>query len=305
MERKSKDHWSWDVASNQRRSDATTDKALEWLQGVQEPYFLWMHYWDPHDPLIVPPGDVMRRFAPSAGGMKQQRIAIYDSEIYFVDLQLQRLFAALEASGQADSTMVVLTADHGQGLGEHGWWAHRLLYQEQIQIPLIVKIPGGPTGVTVRALVRSIDIFPTVLQTLGLAVPPGIDGEDLLELVSEGASTPRRAYADALNLYDLNSRKIQGLRPNDDLLYSVIEYPWKLIYRSLRPEESELYDLGSDPGEAVNLYASETEQAARLVEVLRELGGFVEQPFGGGEGDPEALDRLRALGYLDTGAGDS
>jgi arylsulfatase A-like enzyme len=300
-----KGFWGWDVGSNQRRADATTDKALEWLQGVREPYFLWMHYWDPHDALIVPPDDVMDRFPPSGDGKEQEKIAIYDSEIYFVDLQLQRLFAALEASGQADSTMVVLTADHGQGLGEHGWWAHRLLYQEQIQIPLIVKIPGGPTGVTVRALVRSIDIFPTVLQTLGLAVPPGIDGEDLLELVGEKARTPRLAYADALNLYDLNSRKIQKRRPNDDLLYSVIEYPWKLIYRSRRPDESELYDLGSDPDEAVNLYASETGQATRLVKVLRELGGFVEQPFGDGEGDPEALERLRALGYVDADAGDS
>jgi arylsulfatase A-like enzyme len=220
-----------------------------------------------------------------------------------VDLQLQRLFAALEASGQADSTMIVLTADHGQGLGEHGWWLHRLLYQEQIHIPLIVKIPGGPSGVTVKELVRSIDIFPTVLQTLGLSVPPGIDGKGLLELVGEEAPTPRRAYADALNLYDLNSEVVKR-RPNDDLLYSVIEYPWKLIYRSLRPDESELYDLGSDPDEAVNLYASETEQADHLVAVLHELDGFVTQPFGDGVGDPEVIERLRALGYLDADADD-
>jgi arylsulfatase A-like enzyme len=273
-------------------------------QAVQEPYFLWMHYWDPHDTHIVPPGDVMGRFPPSGGGTEQKLIAIYDSEIYFVDLQLQRLFATLEASGQADSTMVVLTADHGQGLGEHGWWYHRLLYQEQIHIPLIVKIPDGPAGVTVRELVRSIDIFPTVLQTLGLAVPSDIDGEDLLEFVGEEARTPRHAYADALNLYDLNS-SVVNKRPNDDLLYSVIEYPWKLIYRSRRPDESELYDLESDPGEAVNLYASETEQANRLIEVLHGLGGFVEQPFGDGEGDPAVLERLRALGYVDAGAGDS
>jgi arylsulfatase A-like enzyme len=305
MVSKGEDFWGWDLGSNQRRADATADKALEWLQGVQEPYFLWMHYWDPHDIRILPPNDVMDRFPPSGDGTEQKKIAIYDSEIYFVDFQLQRLFAALEALGQADSTMVVLTADHGQGLGEHDWWFHRLLYQEQIHIPLIVKIPGGPTGVTVKELVRSIDIFPTVLQTLGLAVPPGIDGEDLLELVGEEARAPRHAYADALNLYDLNSRMVQRRRPNDDLLYSVIEYPWKLIYRSRRPDESELYDLESDPDEAVNLYASETDQANRLVEVLREFGGFVEQPFGDGEGDPEALERLRALGYVDDGAGDS
>jgi len=298
-----KDFWNWDVASNQRRSDATTDKALEWLQGVQEPYFLWMHYWDPHDIRVLPPNDVMDRFSPSGGGKKQKRIAIYDSEIYFVDLHLQRLFAALEASGQADSTMIVLTADHGQGLGEHGWWLHRLLYQEQIHIPLIVKIPGGPSGVTVKELVRSIDIFPTVLQTLGLTVPPGIDGEDLLELVGDEAPTPRRAYADALNLYDLNSRMVHRGRPNDDLMHSVIEYPWKLIYRPRRPDQSELYDLESDPDEAVNLYASEKGQADRLVEVLHEFDGFVTQPFGDGEGNPEALERLRALGYVDTDEG--
>jgi arylsulfatase A-like enzyme len=300
-----KGFWKWDVGSNQRRADATTDKALEWLRGVEEPYFLWMHYWDPHDVRILPPKDIMDRFPPSADGADPKKIAVYDSEIYFVDLQLQRIFAALEASGQADHTMIVLTADHGQGLGDHDWWFHRLLYQEQIRVPLIVKIPGGHTGVTVREVARTIDIFPTVLQTLGLAVPSGIDGEDLLELVGEKARAPRRAYADALNLYDLNSRKVQRRRPNDDLLYSVIEYPWKLIYRSLRPDESELYDLGSDPDEAVNLYASESGQAERLVKVLHELGGFVNEPFGDGKGDPEALERLRTLGYVDADAGDS
>jgi choline-sulfatase len=300
-----KGFWTWDVASNQRRADATTDKALEWLQGVQEPYFLWLHYWDPHDRRILPPDDVMDRFPPSEEGEEQKNIAIYDSEIYFVDLQLQRIFAALEASGQTDNTMIVLTADHGQGLGEHGWWFHRLLYQEQIHIPLIVKIPGGPSGVTVSELVRSIDIFPTVLETLGVAVPPDIDGEDLLDLVDGEAPAPRHAYADALNLYDLNSRMVEKRRPNDDLLYSVIEYPWKLIYRSRRPDESELYNLESDPDEVINLYASEPGQVDRLVEALHELGGFVTQPFGDGEGDPEALERLRALGYVDADAGDS
>jgi len=157
----------------------------------------------------------------------------------------------------------------------------------------------------VENLVRSVDIFPTVLQALGLPVPAGIDGTDLLELVGEDAPAPRPAYADALNLYDLNTRMVQNRRPNDDLLYSLIEYPWKLIYRSLRPDESELYDLGSDPDEAINLYATETERAGRLVEALRGLGGFVERPFGDGQGDPEALERLRDLGYVDDGAGDS
>jgi len=295
-----KGFWSWDVGSNQRRSDATTDKALEWLNQSEDPYFLWVHYWDPHDIRILPPKDVMEKFPPAGDGKEQKKIAVYDSEIHFVDLQLERLFAALEASGQAENTMVVLTADHGQGLGEHDWWFHRLLYQEQIHIPLIVKIPGGHSGVTVKDLARTIDIFPTILRTLGLAVPADIDGEDLLELVGEQARTPRRAYADALNLYDLNSRMVQNRRPNDDLLYSVIEYPWKLIYRSLRPAESELYDLESDPDEAINLYASETAQADHLLEVLHELGGFVHQPFGDGQGDPEALERLRALGYVDA-----
>jgi arylsulfatase A-like enzyme len=302
---KKKGFWGWDVASNQRRADATTDKALEWLQGVREPYFLWVHYWDPHDRQILPPDEIVDQFPPSDDTEEQKKIAIYDSEIYFVDLQLQRIFAALEASGQADSTMVVLTSDHGQGLGEHGWWFHRLLYQEQIRIPLIVKIPGGHTDITVKELVRSIDILPTVLQILDIAEPPGIDGEDLLKLIGEEAPAPRHAYADALNLYDLNSRMVQKRRPNDDLLYSVIEYPWKLIYRPRRPDKSELYNLESDPDELINLYASESEQADHLVETLHELGGFVAQPFGDGEGDPEALERLRALGYVDTGAGDS
>jgi len=127
-----------------------------------------------------------------------------------------------------------------------------------------------------------------------------------MEFVGEDTRTPRRAYADALNLYDLNSTVVHR-RPDDDLLFSVIEYPWKLIYRSRRPDESELYNLESDPNEVVNLYTIETGRADHLVEALRKLDGFVDQPFGDDEGemDPAVVERLRALGYLDDDEGDS
>jgi len=225
------EHQRWDLARYQRRSDETTDAALAWLEEVEEPFFLWIHYWDPHDQKLVPPQDVIERFKgnPETG--------LYDAEIAYVDAQFGRLIDALKADGRHDRTLFAVTADHGQGLGDHDWYAHRLLYQEHIRLPLVLRDPAQPRGVVVDDLVRSVDLFPTVLELLGVEAPEPVEGRSLLPLWRGEDEAPRQAYADQLNLWDSNATMLKR-RPDADLLHVWMDRRWKLIFRPLRPDES-------------------------------------------------------------------
>jgi arylsulfatase A-like enzyme len=164
------DFYGCDLAHNQRRSDDTTDSAIRWLGQTDRPFFAWVHYWDPHDPDKVPPDEIVARFRTPNMSPQQRRVALYDAEVFYMDSQFGRLIQTLKDIGVYDNTVIVVVADHGQGLADgkarHGWWRHRLLYQEQIRVPLLVRLPGGPTGRTVAELVRTIDIYPTVLEAL-------------------------------------------------------------------------------------------------------------------------------------------
>jgi arylsulfatase A-like enzyme len=286
----------WDLRSNQRRSDATTDAALKWLEEVDSPFYLWVHYWDPHDKAMLPPRAMLNEWVgPDLEGLDREK-AIYDAEIRFVDEQMGRLIETLKQRHLYDNTVVVVIADHGQGLGDHGWWHHRILYQEQIRVPLVMRLPGGPENMVVPDLVRSIDVFPTVLDWLGIETNTPVDGRSLRPLIRSQPEERRIAYADQLNLYDLNAAMVRA-RPQDDLLYCAMDGSWKLIHRPTNPSASELFHIARDPHEQVNLYASEPDQAKRLLEVLERSGGFVGQPFDSAD-DPDRLERLRSLGYV-------
>jgi arylsulfatase A-like enzyme len=266
------------------------------LQQNDDRFFVWVHYWDPHDAWIKPPAEIVNRFAVPDQDVDAQRRALYDAEVFYVDSQFGRLVDFLRESGRFDDTIVVVVSDHGEGLGEHDWWYHRLLYQEQIHVPLIVRAPDGDHARVVPDVVRTVDIYPTILDLLGVAEPAAVEGASLLSLMEGKAEPPRVAYADQLNLYDLNSRVINR-RPDDDLLYCAMDGSWKLIYKPRNPDSSELYDLTRDPDEARNLYHPTHREVLRLREILDESGGYVDQPFGDGV-DEDVIERLRALGYV-------
>src|SRR6185503_13294501 len=217
-----------DVADFQRRSDETTDRVLGDLGA--RPFFLWVHYWDPHDLAKLPPGLSLKD--ARASGFKPGVQPYYAEEVAFVDAQLGRLLAGLRAKGLYDDTLIVVVADHGQGLMDHGWPAHRLLYQEQIRVPLIVRVPGVSQVHAVPELVRTVDIFPTVLDYLGLAAKGSISGRSLRPLLEGTRDEPRLALADQLNGYDWNAGMVRE-RPLDDFLYAAVERDWKLVYRPL------------------------------------------------------------------------
>ena len=297
--------WRWDVRANQQRSDETTDKAIEWIRRQEGEFFAWVHYWDPHDRLMGPPEEVVARFVSPGPPGYERTIPYcdqyYDSEIFYMDSQFGRLIKMLKDRSLYDKTVIVVVADHGEGLADgvanHGWWAHRLLYQEQIHLPLIIRVPGWPTGSVVKDLVRSIDIFPTVLEVLGLQPPGPVEGVSLCSLMENKPEPPRLAYADALNALDLNTWMVLD-RPKDDLLYCAMDRSWKLIYKPTYPDDSELYNLDDDPQELNNMYAATPDQARRLLAELQKVDCFVTEPFGSGPANEEALKRLQALGYL-------
>jgi arylsulfatase A-like enzyme len=288
----------WNVAENQRRSDATTDAATAWLQDREPPFFAWIHYWDPHDPEILPPEEVLAQFPPSPGGEPDPVLDTYDSEIFYVDQQFGRVVGTLEQIGAYDETVIVVISDHGEGLGDHDWVHHRLLYQEQIHVPLILRIPGGPSGRRVAGLVRSIDVYPTILEVLGLEPPRPVQGRSLLSLAAGATEEPRLAYADQLNRWDANAAMVAS-RPLDRLLYCATDGTWKLIYRATDPDESELFNLRRDPRERDNLFHATHPQYLRLKRALDTFDGYRWRPFAPNALDSEVLERLRSLGYAD------
>lgn len=291
----------WNFGRFQRRSDGATRRALGFLEQAPEPFFLWLHYWDPHDPLKRPPEGFAS--APGQDDLRGDR-ALYAREVSYMDAQFGRILEALERSGSSERTMIVVVADHGQGLGDHGWAEHHILYQEQIRVPLIVDVPAHEQAPSVSGLVRTTDIAPTVLDYLGLDPLERSSGRSLRGLMEGRADEGRVAFADQINLFDLNAFLLDQ-RPDDDLLHCVMDDDWKLVYRPTRPELSELFHLSEDPREERNLLPRRSEQVIRLLRLLAEEAPWVTEPFGALPESPErelALNALAELGY--AGGGD-
>lgn len=297
---------TWDVEKHQRRSDDTTDAFLAWLETTRGPFFAWVHYWDPHDTALLPPLPVQERFpAPRSSSVPERMRALYAAEVAFVDEQFGRVLQRLKSNGLYDKTMIAVIADHGEGLGDHDWWRHRLLYQEQICVPFLLRLPGGPRGLEVKEIVRCTDLFPTLLDYLGAEAPAGLFGRTLRPLLSATGDASRLAYADQLNKLDLNSNMARQ-RPRDGLLYSVIEGDWKLIFNDEHVEASQLYNLKEDPGERDNRFLRDSDKARELRARLEAL-----QPFQRSNFEPivdaagAAAERaLGALGYLGSAEGE-
>jgi arylsulfatase A-like enzyme len=298
----------WEVKTHQRRSDTTTDLVERHLG--EEPFFLWIHYWDPHDyesdtlppKEMWPPDEELYEIDADGEKVMKRPSPMYATEIRYMDSQLGRLFDSLRAKGLWENTLVIVTADHGQGLGEHDWPAHRLLYQEQLHVPLIAKIPGVAPRPPVGDLVRTTDIYPTVLDYLGIEPPRPVSGRSLRPLIEGKPDAKRIAFGDQINGYDTNA----GMKDNrelDHFLYSAVDWPWKVIYRPLTPGESLLYDLEKDPDEANNLWGTEVEVRTRLLKELARARPWVHGAFTPIEEDAKARkaanDALNGLGYVE------
>jgi arylsulfatase A-like enzyme len=177
-----------------RRADATTERALAWLdelRGEGSPFFLFVHYFDPHQP-YRPPAEFEVRFGSKEGAPNDLRslVARYDAELAFTDHAVDRLLDAISTVERAANTLVVITADHGEGLMQHGHLGHGVhLYEEQVRVPLLLHWPGHlPAGRVIKGPVSLIDLAPTVLELMGVEVEEGTMQGHSLTGVLEGRS---------------------------------------------------------------------------------------------------------------------
>jgi arylsulfatase A-like enzyme len=283
----------------QRRAGETTERALDWLESQgRGPFFAWVHYFDVHDTELPTPGLYATLFPPASDSDEDELISLYDGELAYVDTQVGRLLQFLDAQGLGEETVVAVLADHGQGLGDHGWWGHSVLFQEQVRVPFVLSVPFEPWRGRVDALVRTIDLVPTLVDALGAECPePGcdFDGVSLRSILEGGPDEARIAYSESIN--DLAAYENSPNR--DDSLYALNDGRYKLIafYRGTTPGPSMLFDLKRDPAELRNLAEDRAGEGARLRSLLDERDALVEDtstvPL-----DPEAHRRLKALGYV-------
>jgi arylsulfatase A-like enzyme/Tfp pilus assembly protein PilF len=260
---------------SERRAEKTVSAALQWLAAPKGKWFCWVHLWDPHDPYAPP--------EPFAGQYKDDP---YSGEVAYVDSQLGLLLSELEKRQLMDKTVIILTGDHGESLGEHGEMYHGYFaYDTTLWVPLIVSAPGIKAA-RVKDAVSHVDIFPTVCDLLGLEKPASLQGASLLPLLRGGARKPRPIYFEAMEAY-LN----RGWAP----IRGVIENGMKYIDSPI----PELYDLEADFGEAKNLApgSSLPPFKKRLQEVMALGASSLPAQAGQRPADRETLERLRSLGY--------
>jgi arylsulfatase A-like enzyme len=277
-----------------RRADETTQRAIRWLeQHAREPrpFFLWVHYFDPHLP-YDPPEPFRSRFAPPGPSPRGMPVGTYDGEISFADHEMGKLLDFLDGSGLAPKTLLVVTADHGEGLKEHGRMEHGYwIYEEEVRVPLVFRWPGQlPASKIVAGPAGLVDAAPTILELLRVPAPIGaFEGRSLVPaLLGEASAEPgRRIYLQRQSIEIRGVRVAQfGLRAG------------QFKYIESTPEaERELYDLVADPDETRNLCA---ERAPTCDDLRAELARW----RAGRDHPPEqalaAEDRaaLQALGYV-------
>jgi len=282
--------------------------------------FVWVHYTDPHAPYLLPPGEgnpfiddarytgdervpprVTRQYRLGAQDERRYYVAQYDANVQVADRAIGELLDHARRLGLLDDALVIFTADHGEGLGEHdSWFEHGPLpYNMTAKVPLLVWGAGIAHGRRVEQPVELIDLYPTLRDLVRPAQPVhGLEGKSLLPLLREQAPRPipasefRYAFSEA------------GERPH--YFRSVQDGSWKLVQafgpRQQRPDLGwELYDLRRDPGETVNVAMSNQTDLRRMRSALLRWahpGAERKQLRHGGNGDADAEKALKALGYV-------
>jgi arylsulfatase A-like enzyme/Flp pilus assembly protein TadD len=262
---------------DERVGPETADAAVPWLReaaAAGDPFFAWVHFFDPHA-VYRPTGRHAQRYGPGS----------YEGEVSLVDEQVGRLVEALGDAG--DRVTVVVTADHGEALGEHEERSHGLfLYQATLHVPWVMAGPAVPSGRRVAGAVSLVDVLPTVLDALGAPVPEGIDGTSRLAEAAAGRVDADDTFAESL--LPRFSYDWAGLR-------SVRSGRWKLI----DAPRAELYDLETDPRETRNVADEHPDVAAKLREALLAhyaRGGELRQETA--DVDPLVREQLARLGYV-------
>jgi arylsulfatase A-like enzyme len=262
----------------ERRAAVTVNAALAWLDSPpSEPWFVWLHLFDPHRPFRAP-----EEFSRDASDE-------YAAEISYMDHHLGRFVHRLDAEGRKQRTILMVTADHGEGLNEHRELAHGIfLYDSTMRVPWLVRFPALPAR-RIREQVSLVSLFPTLLELLSLPIPSGLPGPSLL------ASWTGQEEPQSQDVYLETQLPLHlfGVEPTEAVISSD-------LFKLIEAPTPELYDLNQDPGERHNLLAARQEpDLSRLRELLGTFRGHKPQataallPV-----DAEERARLEALGYV-------
>jgi arylsulfatase A-like enzyme/Flp pilus assembly protein TadD len=290
------------LSHTQIRAETVTDKALSVADSFEQgrPFFLFVHYFDPHAPYDPPPPYNLVDPLVEIGSTEHAR-QLYDGEIAYADAQIGRLLDGLRALGRLDSTLIVLTADHGEALDEHGERTHAYFtYESTLRVPLIYALPGRlPAGLVLPGPARHIDLVPTILDILGAGggATAAMQGVSLHPFTEERVGGP--AYIEcATSFVVFRWSGLRGLRSR----------AWKYVDAPV----PELYDLLDDPGETRNLAGERPAVADSLRGELERYVGGLDLFHGAEPGqemsllareavDAEMQEKLRALGYIGGG----
>jgi arylsulfatase A-like enzyme/Flp pilus assembly protein TadD len=262
-------------AHGERRADDVAQKAIEWLKIQKSPWFLWTHFYDPHDP-YKPPEPFISEYMDRS----------YDGEVAFVDEELGKLLDYIENSNLLKNTLIVLTSDHGESLEEHGEKTHGYFaYNSTLWVPLIITVPEGSHR-RVEQYVGHIDIFPTACDILEIPQPPSIQGISLLPAINGKRLPERSLYLESLYPhYSRGWAPLQGYIANKE---KFIESPLP-----------ELYDLELDFQETQNIAKTNTLGRYRneLNEILQDRPRPEEKSLRK-KVDRESMEKLKSLGYI-------
>lgn len=270
--------------NSERRADAVAALFAAWLDGRgEEPFFAWVHFYDPHLP-YRPPAPYDREFASNP----------YDGEVAFMDEAVGTVVAKLREKNLLGRTLVVLAGDHGEAFGEKVETGHGVfLYDQTLKVPLIMCAPGHLAGgKVVPSRVRLTDIVPTVLDMVGLPVPAEVEGQSLVPLASGKKERDRETY-------------IETFYPRENYgwseLVGLVSGDWKYI----RAPKPELYNLRTDPAETRNEAGSAGGTVAgldrKLEDLVRKSAGLAAGP--NRPLTAEEQERLRSLGYINFSGG--
>jgi choline-sulfatase len=266
-----------EVDFSERMAGEVNAAALAWIRALPKGrrFFLWVHYFDPHAP-YEPPEPYATRFAGRP----------YDGEIAYADACFGDLLDALRKEGRLEDALVCVAADHGEGLGDHGEPFHSiLLHEETVRVPLAIADRKRLAPRRVGGVVRLSDVAPTLLEALGLAPLPALDGRSLAPFLGSGEVDERAAYLEANHgATAYGWARLRGLRTKE----------WKYV----RAPKPELYRIAEDPREERNVHSSEPQVAARLEKLLADAESRSSaKATAASVPDPDAQAMLSALGY--------
>jgi arylsulfatase A-like enzyme/Flp pilus assembly protein TadD len=279
----------------ERKAEVVVQRALAWLENQKGPWFLWVHCFDPH-----------QRYDPPEPFKTEFRDHPYDGEVAYVDLALGKLLDFVGDSRFKDSTLTVLTADHGESLGEHGESTHGYFaYNSTLWVPLIMDFPGIAKA-EITQYVSHIDIFPTVCDVLGLEKPSHLQGLSLLPIITGKKLPDRGIYFESL--YPFYSRGWAPLRGTIQSKIKFIDSPIPEVYdldkdfqeseNIARKSPLEKYKTGFDNLVKIQSYSGESAAQARTDRATREKLeslGYVSSPQAPRKGSYSPQDDLKTL----------